>query len=267
MIGRILSHIKKIIKHKEDVLNDEGNWNSYFCTRDDHDASVFLNLELIDFAPMSDKPYLHILNITMINPREDGLSSNDEFDELMELEDAIEQSIKGFSTIYAGRITTNKRRNLYFYSHYKEDFQINIEKTMALFPTYSYEMHIEEDSLWQKYEDELYPDPRQYQMIENNMVVEQLEVNGDSLEKERLVYHWIYFKDESDKKKFLEVVLDMGFEVESESHDAEEIFPYGLNISRIDRVDYNSINTYSLDLWDIAENCNAVYDGWETSVE
>jgi regulator of RNase E activity RraB len=44
-------------------------------------------------------------------------------------------------------------------------------------------------------------------------------------------------------------------------------FPYKLHISRIDNVDFDSVDEYVLDLWEFANECNGDYDGWETSIE
>ena len=40
-----------------------------------------------------------------------------------------------------------------------------------------------------------------------------------------------------------------------------------MTLERIDRVDWDSINTVTLQLFDVANNHAGEYDGWETSVE
>jgi hypothetical protein len=39
---------------------------------------------------------------------------------------------------------------------------------------------------------------------------------------------------------------------------------YGLSISRRDKVDWDSVNTVVLDLFELANEMDGDYDGWET---
>ena len=84
---------------------------------------------------------------------------------------------------------------------------------------------------------------------------------GDTLIKARPVEHWIYFKTENGRKSFLSKIENLN---ETTSFGD---FPYKLHISRVDKVDHNSVDDYVLDLWDFAEECYGEYDSWEISIE
>ena len=87
------------------------NWNYYMCQIDEMPASYFVNLALAEIAPISQRLQLIWLEIKMNQPREDGLSSSDEFDHLMVFEDEIIPSLTdGSQSIYVGRLTHNKVR-------------------------------------------------------------------------------------------------------------------------------------------------------------
>lgn len=127
-------------------------------------------------------------------------------------------------------------------------------------------VHTKEDKNWNVYLD-LYPNEIDFQSISNRSVLENLERNGDNLCIAREVFHWIYFKNEIERKKYSDKVRKENFEVVEETYDQNIELPFGLKIKRLDHVDYNHIDEYTLYLWQLAKNHNADYDGWETSVE
>ena len=108
---------------------------------------------------------------------------------------------------------------------------------------------------------------KQAQIDANLGVINSLRNAGDKLTASREVFHWIYFKNEIERKKYSDKVRKENFEVVEETYDQNIELPFGLKIKRLDHVDYNHIDEYTLYLWQLAKNHNADYDGWETSVE
>jgi len=79
------------------------NWDSYFCNVNDVLASIFLNLELRKIAPNSKKPNLLWIWVYMKSPREDGLSSQSEFEMLSAIEDQLtEMMTHKFDAVFCG---------------------------------------------------------------------------------------------------------------------------------------------------------------------
>lgn len=107
---------------------------------------------------------------------------------------------------------------------------------------------------------------KQAQISANLKVINSLKNEGDNLTASREVFHWIYFKSESEKNMYLKEVIIQGFSLVS-SNKIEDKLPYQLQIKRIDKVDENSVNEYVIYLWKKAIEHNGDYDGWETSVE
>jgi uncharacterized protein (TIGR01619 family) len=244
-------------------------WDFYFSNVDDVIGSFYIDLGLLNIAPVSDKPNLVWIALQINSPREDGLSSNEEFETLKAIEDRLQTFILSkHKAIYAGRLTTDGHRDFYFYMGDATLYDKTISEAMVAFPSYSFDFGIQEDTQWKQYFDFMYPNPRQYQSIQNRRVIDQLEKHGDPLTKARPVDHWIFFKTEADKEKFLSKISDDGFTIITNNYDKElGETPFRLHISRIDKVDYNSVDDYALELWELAEECNGAYDGWETSVE
>lgn len=252
-----------------DTASHEEDWDFYFSNVDDILGSLYVDLGLAKVAPLADKPNLVWISVNMNNPREDGLSSNEEFDTLSAIEDRLQEFINSkHYSIYAGRLTTDGRRDFYFYMGDTTLYDKTISESMVAFPNYTFDYGIKEDNQWEQYLNFLYPNPRQFQSIQNRRVVDNLEENGDPLIKERQVDHWIYFNTKEDRERFLTKIKDEGFKIINQDFDSESSDrPYSLHIARVDKVDIDSVNDYILNLWELAEACNGDYDGWETSVE
>jgi hypothetical protein len=138
---------------------------------------------------------------------------------------------------------------------------------MADFSQYQYSFGAKPDKNCEGYLDFLYPNPQQFQTILNRRVVDQLEKGGDKLTKARKVDHWIYFKTEADRASFLQKVTKDGFGASTSSFDKKfAAFPYKLVITRVDKVDWQSVNEYVIPLWRLASENNGDYDGWETEI-
>jgi uncharacterized protein (TIGR01619 family) len=247
----------------------EEDWDFYFSNVDDILGSFYIDLGLAKVAPLADKPNLVWISVHMNNPREDGLSSTEEFNTLAAIEDRLQEFVTGrHNSIYAGRLTTDGRRDFYFYMGDTTLYDKTISESMVAYPSYRFDFGIKEDPLWESYLQFMYPNSTQFQSLQNRRVIDNLEKNGDSLTKPREVAHWIYFKTGKDRNDFLSKIENLHFNIISKDESTSfGDFPYKLHISRVDNVDLDSVNEYVLTLGQFAEECNGDYDGWETSVE
>ncbi|HYH13812.1 MAG TPA: DUF695 domain-containing protein [Flavisolibacter sp.] len=244
-------------------------WDFYFSTVDDSIGSFYIDLGLASIAPISDRPFLVWISLQMNCPREDGLSSNEEFETLRTIEDRLQDfMVAKHKAIYTGRLTTDGRRDFYFYLGDTTLHDKTISEAMVAFPTYAFDVGIKEDNQWEQYLGFMYPSDREWQSIQNRRVIDNLKEHGDPLTKARPVDHWIFFKTAADKEKFLSKISDEGFTVVANDYDtALGETPYQLQLSRVDKVDHKSVDDYVLHLWQLAEESEGEYNGWETSVE
>jgi len=245
------------------------DWDFYFSNVEGFIGSFYIDLGLAKIAPQSSRPNLVWISVKMNYPRKDGLSSNEEFNTLSEMEDRLQTFIVSrHQAVYAGRLTINNNRNFYFYLGDKTLCDKTISEAMVAFPSYTYDYEIKEDKEWESYSRFIYPNPKQLQSLHNRRVVDNLEKNGDTLTKARPVQHWVYFKTKTDRNLFLSKIEELHFDVLSKNEKTSfGDFPFKLIISRVDHVDHHSVDDYVLDLWQLATACNGDYDGWETSVE
>ena len=252
---------------EEKKSNYVEEWDFYMSNVNDIIGSFFIDLGLRKIAPVAENPNMVRITIFMQNPREDGLSSNEESELLYAIEDNLVDSIiSQHNAVFAGRLTTNGMRQLYFYFGNTTDYEKTIAQSMSKYPTYEFKFGTKEDAEWEVYLDFLYPSPIQYQMITNRKVIRGLEQQGDNQTKERMVDHWIYFEVENDMQNYISEIEKQNFKVIS-SRQNEEKQIYVLNIGRVDKVDYHSVNDYTLYLWKLASEHNGDYDGWGCHVE
>jgi hypothetical protein len=157
-------------------------------------------------------------------------------------------------------------RDFYFYTANPLLHEECITAAMGRFPDYKYEYGVKEDKNWELYFDFLFPDIHEFQRIQNRKVLRTLQQNGDIAEKERHIDHWIFFHTEAERDLYWKQIQPNGFAVEGWPAEPDSELPYGLQVSRNDKTDEESIDMTVMLLWELARGLNARYDGWETVI-
>ena len=242
----------------------ESRWDFYQCRVDGDAASIYVDLGWANSAPAPSMSNMAYVRVRMRHPRADGLSSQDEFEALIALEDSlVPQLEEQGSVVFVGRNTSGGCRDFYFYSRAQEDWQGKVEAAMRAHPAYRYETGIREDSGWSTYFEFLFPSDRAIQTIENRHVCEALQGRGDDLQKVRNIDHWAYFGDAVTRDRFSTAVKALGFRTE-EAMEPDEENGYGIRVSRPDAP--ARVDDPVLALFDAAVEVGGTYDGWETHV-
>lgn len=252
-------------------MNDETyqeDWAVYFTTVGENQlGSIVIDLGFHNIAPIESKLKLITVTTFMNNLTEDGLSSSEESETLNQIEDYfIDLIVSNYDVVYVGRLKYDSKILSYFYCEKTNDFENLFTEIKNQYPNYRFDYNVKEEKNWRTYFEILYPSPFEMQVIQNGLVIENLESHGDKLEKERQVDHWIYFKSETDREKFLYAIEGMNFNIEDKSEISIGESPFSLQLSRTDKVDYESVNEYVMYLWEKAQEFNGDYDGWETFI-
>ena len=100
---------------KQNFNEIKQNWNFYMCRVDDKPASIRLNLALSNIAPVEDYKHRISIFIKMNNPTDDGLSSNEEYPMLCDIEDEVIDRLETLEDIFAGTVKTQGRLELYVF--------------------------------------------------------------------------------------------------------------------------------------------------------
>lgn len=183
------------------------NWNFYLHQLGEHIASTFLDLGIRKSAPDHTRPFLHEVQLPMQIPKDNGLSSSEEFAILSAIEDKLTGELERTKgATYVGRTTAAGVRH--FYCYVPEPIaQISITETAEQFPEYRFECSSTHDPGWLHYLEVLYPSDEEFQTIKNQDVLELLRKNGDELSAERPVTHWSFFKVSKTVRDFFPMRL------------------------------------------------------------
>src|ERR1051325_9827561 len=237
----------------------EENWDAYLGSFDGKVASFFIDFGL-HAAPFTDKPWAVVIRFDLLDSREDGLTKGEEFEVLNAIDDAILAVWKGAPIVYAGRMTTDRKRVLVFYAAQEIDASKALAQVFQRFPEYRFETSCSEDCDWHFYKCTLYPHPEEMQCLQNRRVLDALEEDGDTLQQPREVTHWAYFERPADREAFSDAVHALGYKVDV--HENEHWAPriYCAVLNRVDRVYPDSINEVVLQLFRLAKHHDGEYD-------
>jgi uncharacterized protein (TIGR01619 family) len=242
------------------------NWKSYLCNVNGKLASIFVNLSLRADVPLSSKPWLLWTWVYFQIPRADGLSDGKEAPTLYQIEDALNLCVfRACQAIPCGRITTEGRREFYFYGETENGFGHAVKAALKGFEGYRYDIGSQEDLEWGQYLNVLYPSPEDLQRIANMDLLDVLRKKGDVLTVAREVQHWMYFGSEESRARFRDAVMAVSFRVISESTSKADL-PFGIVVARTQSIEQESIDHTVLELLHLSRRFDGDYDGWETPV-
>ena len=243
------------------------NWDFFMCRIEGAPASIRTNLALIEVAPLEGLSQRLQVYIKMQNPRPDGLSSNEEYPILCDIEDAIGDKAEAIGAILAGVVKSEGFLELWFYTQNAEALAKTCEDALQTFEGYQSGYNIAEDPEWEDYFGFLYPDEFSYQTMQNRKVLMQLEKNGDKMEVPREIDHFIYFKEAAQQQAFAKEAEAKGFKVrfnddefvEERKAEGKE-YPYMVEATREDSP--LAIDDIVWDLLELASPFEGNYDGW-----
>jgi hypothetical protein len=241
------------------------DWDFFPLRVDGEPASIFVDLGIRSKAPIRSHAMMGYLRALMRRPREDGLSSQEEFDDLIALEDRVTARIVQHGTaIYVGRNTSSGNRDFFFYVVDPSKFENAARAAMAEFPAYKYETGVSEDRDWRTYFEFLHPSDADLQRIKNRRVREQLEKHGDNAGNSREIDHFAYFPSAAARAAFADYVRAEGFAIASAADKPKAGGQFGLQFSRVDQP--ARIDEIVTPLLRKVTELGGEYDGWGCGV-
>lgn len=239
-------------------------WDFYSCSIEDKPHSTMINLSLFDIAPIQKLNRFHGLEITLKHPHpEHGMTTDEEFQALCDLEDLIEQN-QTDQLKYIARQTGDGKRKFYFYASPEVNFISFIEGIDQAFPSYEKTTFNFEDVSWQTYFNDLYPNAIAMNEISNRSVFLQLEAHGDDLHIPRVIDHNVIFDNRKQADDFSKIAEEKGFTVKI---NTSGLFKktYDLLLQRTDPP--SRLDPITFELKELATGLGGSYDGWGCSVQ
>ncbi len=241
------------------------DWEFYPLLVDNKPASIFFDWGIRGSVPLPEYDFSGYLRVKMKIPREDGLSSQDEFDQLINLEDCVCKAVADDNlSIFVGRNTSDGNRDFYFYTKDAETFSAAAKAAMANFPEYNYRAGTRKDPEWRTYLDFLFPRARDKQRIINRKLCDQLEKNGDTLTLSRQIDHLVYFDQEEAAREFIAEIQTIGFTLSRFEAPNDREPRCAVEFSRADKP--SDIDQVVLSIYDTAIARKGDYDGWGCNV-
>ncbi len=241
------------------------NWKSYLSFVDDTPASILVDISLIDIAPVEELPLLLQISIKMKNPRENGLPSHEESnDVLYPIDDKIQSVINDVKAdiLTAGCIKTDGIMALCFYHNIQDsgkklELEQLILDSMKEFDGYQYSVSWEEDEGWSFYANLLFPNAWEFQTIMSFDLLRQMASSGDDTSKPRMIDHFIVCADAATQATIATEGTTLGFRTVSSLVNEER---YGVELSQEGIPD--NIDDIMWPLFELAQKHDVSYDGW-----
>jgi len=240
-------------------------WDSYLCLLSGKPASFFVDLDLIDCAPIQGLTHLVWISLSMAKPRSDGLSSLDEFPTLSAIAHALDIAVEGQpGIVQAARLTTAGRQDYFFYVAQPDDWKQRCTLALSQFSQYKYDIFTAGvDEEWKEYFNVFYPRDDELEVIKNRRVGEALKSHGDALVAPRDIRHFVYFPTIESRADFVAEVQGDGFSILLSEMTKGR---YLALVSRNDVPQQPEIDTVTRRLSCAAKARGGNYDGWETHV-
>ncbi|HIP54062.1 MAG TPA: DUF695 domain-containing protein [Sulfurimonas autotrophica] len=224
-------------------------------------AGISMEIEELQYT----HPIIGFVKAKLKDPKANGMLSENEEPEILFMEDKLEAAMIKFRIgKYVGRIISDGYVTFLYYLQFSYNWQDFIEYALNEHASYEITNGYSDDREWNYYKKLLYPTPREWQLIQNHKVCDNLKEQGDSLQVPRAIEHKVYFEDVEIKEELKKALEKEGFVIKKEIVNEDGM--NGLDFYRLDKPFYHDIDTLTLSLIDITEFYNAQYDGWETSV-
>jgi hypothetical protein len=241
-------------------------WELYMKNLEGKPASILFNAGIsIDVEKFKYiYPQIAFVKVKLKEPNERGLISSSEEPEMAFLEDKLEASLIKFRIgKYVGRIFSDGYVTFLYYLQFTYNWQDFLDFALDEHASYEMTSAYQEDNEWNYYHKLLYPNIKEWQIIQNHKVCEVLKSKDDNLYLARAIEHKVFFNDENRKKEVITKLEENGFKIQS---DISKEGVDGISFYRIDKPFYTDIDELTLYLIDLLDEYKASYDGWETSV-
>jgi len=242
-------------------------WELYMKNLEGKPASILFNagisMDVEKFKYIY--PQIAFVKVKLKEPNERGLVSESEEPEIAFLEDKLEASLIKFRIgKYVGRIFSDGYVTFLYYLQFTYNWQDFLNFALDEHSSYEITSGFQEDGEWNYYRQLLYPNPKEWQIIQNHKACDALKAKEDNLHLPRAIEHKLYFQSEYKRAELIEALEAEGFKIGKElvGEDGHK----GFTFYRIDKPFYHEIDELTLHLIDLVDAHDASYDGWETSV-
>ena len=162
---------------------------------------------------------------------------------------------------YVGSRVVDGWSELYFYATSSKE--LNSMVSAILSPAnYIYESNVVRDTKWDFYLSQLSPSELEYHHIISAKIINQLKEEGDSLETQREVEHYVSFETPTQKNRFVNNLNLDGF-VYKDDVDSDD-FEHGVAFVKKHSITYDEMKKVVEELYVEIKKERGFYEGWST---
>lgn len=185
-----------------------------------------------------------------------------------ELDEATKEEIIGIVekkpfVKYVGMRFIDGWSELYFYSMNSKNIQKEINPYLQE-KSYKFEGGVVKDTKWEFYQGNLEPSELEYFMIESQKIVDMLVEEGDKVEIEREVEHYVMFDTQTQMQRFVDNITSIGFEFKDEISNEE--CEYGVAITKVHNLEYKTLSSTIDELNSFVKKEHGSYELWSTTL-
>jgi uncharacterized protein YaaR (DUF327 family) len=242
------------------VQAQNANFDAYKAQYEAGSGNTIFNKDLKHTAPVSNFPFVLVTGVKF-KDCDQGVPTEAELSNLDRVSDSVYSNVTTLvKNIMAGTFTYQCERLEYYYVADTANIRDRlITLYQKHFSNYEPYINIKQDKNWDAYLKFLYPNEETMEYMQNEKMLISLEKQGDKLEKERRVDHWLEFSTREDVNCFVSYATTQGFKVDTKDQALK------LHIFRTDKMDLPSISKITTELRREAKKCNGIYTGWETA--
>lgn len=238
------------------------HWDIYLTQIENNNIFVRLDMGIKNNVPIRNANKLVIVKIQT----KSLFSKKLNFKLLSEIEDTFDRHLTN-KDFFIGVTTDTECRRFYIYTMQETILKNSIESILTRNKKLKYNISIQNDPEWNIYLDRLYPDMFEQRWMLDRNVVEQLKTNNDDPQIPREVSHWFYFRNIDSRDSFKSKMnKNLYTNIDEQKVQENTEFSYQLIVSHITTVQLESINQHTTGLFQLAQECDGNYDGWETLV-
>jgi len=232
---------------EEFVVQDE--WDFYPCRVDGEPASILINLRFVYEDPRDDNDHVHHALIRMQEPGSQGMGTQAEMERLTPLEDGVFDRAEKAGAQPVGRL---RHQGLWQLSVYGPK-ALPLATWVRELGASEFEVHSQADPDFNYLNDFLLPDAERQQWIMDRRVCDQLLQQGDEPTLPRPVDHVLSYEHEAPAG-LVEALKSLGFEVTDSGGSLECV--------KVHDVQLDTVHDIAMSLSELADEHDAVYDGW-----
>ena len=242
-------------------FEDDGpqtDWGSFDRQTDDGPLLVSVDMA---WEEATDRPPHFIQAVSTYEPEgDDGLPSAEDWERLNEEDEKLtDLAAESEKLVLVGAWLHAGKRTRFFYGTVPDAGSV-------LTRVSGVEVFRRPDPEWTAYEEKLLPDEREYQVVQNNTLIEELQEDGLDTDEPVPLSHFFLFKTMEAAEEAATALDELGFRtVDFDEKEGE--YPERLTVTRDDPAVAPDIHTLTLSLLDYAAELDGIYDGWDLAEE